>query len=200
MSLLPSLFGGVEVDGRWLVLGVAAQHWPGYLAEAFRVVKPGGYIQMIEYDKESLGKAYSSNNCLPQDSALVKYYAVYSAMTQKMNYGFDLPFIEAELEKLGFADVKIEQLRIPAGPWSEDERLKKVGELCLRSMNMGFEALDDTVSKAIPGMSRESRKAWYNQIGEEMRNPKYRVEVRPYAFLGDSLLTYRWLITARKPE
>lgn len=160
-------------------MGLAGHHWPAYLKEISRVVKPDGFLQMIEYDKESVGKCYSSNDSLPVDSALSKYQLLFSDITTKLNYGLDIPSLKTDLQNLGFVDIKVEKLCIPVGGWSEDERMKSVGETCLKIMKMGIESLDGVVRQGVPEMSFEERKVWYSEVGEDMGNPRYRIEIRP---------------------
>ena len=58
---------------RWLVLGVPTDRWPVYLSEVYRVLKPGtGWLQMLEFDREGVGRVYSENDSVPEESALSK--------------------------------------------------------------------------------------------------------------------------------
>lgn len=69
---------------RWLVFAIPRNCWQSYLSEVYRVLKPGtGWIQMLELDREGVGRSYSRNNSIPEDSVLNKVFP------ERMDYGTD---------------------------------------------------------------------------------------------------------------
>jgi hypothetical protein len=118
---------------RWLVLAIPTNCWQFYLSEVYRVLKPGtGWLQMLELDRDGVGRPYSENNSLPEDSALSKvfsrimyyetdaqYTEICQAFMDMANLGFEAGKCENYLKAQGFVDIEIKPYLLPIGTWPE---------------------------------------------------------------------------------
>jgi hypothetical protein len=109
--------------------GVTRTQWPLYLADVYRVCKPGtGWAQIIE------GGCYlvSQSGTVPKDAALeavtcmnsVVVDSKYNECVQKVfEMGRDLLYspyhVEEHMRQAGFIDIQVQELRLPCGDWPE---------------------------------------------------------------------------------
>jgi hypothetical protein len=67
--------GPMSLNGRLINAGVTVDKWPGFMREAFRILKPGsGWAQCIEF---AFPFVFSENNSLPLDAPLSKVNQAY---------------------------------------------------------------------------------------------------------------------------
>ncbi|GKT74957.1 methyltransferase domain-containing protein [Colletotrichum tofieldiae] len=101
--------------------------WPELFAEAYRVLKPGGWIELQE-----MRWVYGCDDgTMGPDFAPVRMVAnIKEALAQlsvDMNAAERYP---KHAEDAGFVDLKHEVKKVPVGPWPKDSRLKKIGDYC----------------------------------------------------------------------
>lgn len=56
-----------------LCSGNAIRSWPNYLAESFRCLRPGGWVEAQEFDLAP----QSDNDSFPEDSAIIKWHKLF---------------------------------------------------------------------------------------------------------------------------
>jgi hypothetical protein len=103
------------INSRFLADGIDANRWPSYIRDLRRVLKPRGWVQMIEL----IPHIQSENGRLGDDSHLTRWWLLYSRALQQMGkqprVGRDL---EAMLRREGFDPVQGRTYNIPIGKWS----------------------------------------------------------------------------------
>jgi len=103
---------------------MSVRDWPGMLRQAYRVLKPGAYIELAELDLHP-GPAYEG---MPIPPVISKWFRVQGEMLQRQ--GFDMRIaskFKALLEDAGFESVVEEVRNVPWGRWPKDERMKMIG-------------------------------------------------------------------------
>ncbi|KAI7849785.1 S-adenosyl-L-methionine-dependent methyltransferase [Circinella umbellata] len=92
--------------------------WNHILEEMFRILKPGGYIELIEQD-------LWHHNPGPVQNAFDTFM-----QEQCVEWGLDFAFTESlgtKIEESGFENLEYRQLDIPIGEWPKDAELKQFG-------------------------------------------------------------------------
>jgi hypothetical protein len=122
--------------------------WPEVLTEAYRCMKPGGYIELTEYDSRLLQftvsllcrhgsdpvsvQIRSDDGTLTPDNPILRFgLALEDAMTKSGRVNPSEEQLKTRLEKAGFVNVQAFTVKQPVGPWAKAPFLKKVGLMVL---------------------------------------------------------------------
>jgi ubiquinone/menaquinone biosynthesis C-methylase UbiE len=110
------------IYGRELIMAI--RDWPRLIRQAYRHLKPGGYIEL----SGSYPSFQSDDDTLPADSAYVETGQIYFDMSERIgSSGHEVRNWKQYLEEAGFVDVQQRIFRIPTNPWPKDPTLKKIG-------------------------------------------------------------------------
>jgi hypothetical protein len=63
--------------------------------------------------------------------------------------------LRQRLEKAGFVNVVVKNIKEPLGPWPKDKRLKTIGAMCLLNGETGIEAFGLAPLTRVLGMGKE---------------------------------------------
>lgn len=124
------------IHGRMLV--GAIRDWPSFLEQCYAHLAPGGQLELPEtcYPWQS---ALAGKGVTPITSPFLTWAGL--AGQAWASAGFDNFHVlrhEYRMKRLGFVDVEHFESRWPVGPWSDDEREKKIGAICLGIYGMFF--------------------------------------------------------------
>jgi len=164
--------------------GIPAQSWPPYIAEVYRVLKPGsGWATFLE-----IGTGFKSDDgSLPEDSAINRWQQYIMEALAKMGIDLDIGRRLGELVKeQPFVDVKVEEIKMPHGPWSSDEKGRLIGAFSRRMWSKSPESSEPLMWDVIP--DADERTAFIRQLQMELSNPDYHI-----------YCTWH-LVIARKPQ
>ncbi|KAK1749537.1 S-adenosyl-L-methionine-dependent methyltransferase [Echria macrotheca] len=110
---------------RYLFGGIA--DWNQLFADAFRVCRPGGWVESGEVEVDFV----SDDGTVKQDSSL----ALWGKMCNETGKKIGRPFtvltdgLQREgMEKAGFVDIKTVEYKLPVGGWPQDFKLAEVGQ------------------------------------------------------------------------
>ena len=140
------------IHQRLLVCGLRRTDWPIALAEIHRALRPGGWVQLGEYNSNWGSGPYA-----------LKQIAVYEAIAehrgQNIHVNKELPEL---LKNAGFVDVRVERRSLPLGAWG-GERGKRaalqvvvptppdvVDEAPKTAMNVGVDPEGQAVQETDP--------------------------------------------------
>ncbi|KAK1985018.1 TAM domain methyltransferase [Colletotrichum cereale] len=116
----------------------AIKNWPELFAEAYRVLKPGGWIEL-----QDMHWAYGCDDeTMGPDFTPVHMQARIKEALGKL--GVDIHAAESypkHAEDAGFINLKHEIKKVPVGPWPKDPRLKKIGDYCCAVIYDGLHAI-----------------------------------------------------------
>ncbi|KAI7904165.1 S-adenosyl-L-methionine-dependent methyltransferase [Cokeromyces recurvatus] len=106
--------------------------WPKLISEFFRILKPGGQIQLVEYD-------LLFKNPGPVLTQVNEYYRIAaSAIDVNPDYTFSLPDY---LKEAGFTNIEIKTYDIPIGEWPATDLEKQYGYLYKEQMRALFKSM-----------------------------------------------------------
>lgn len=111
--------------------------WPALFKQALKHIKPGGWVELVEYALD----IFCDDDTLNKDMALSRYYELLHKASAATNSKFSgsgemRPYIDAA----GFENVTEKVIKMPLGTWPASKKDKEVGAYCLLASNTGFEA------------------------------------------------------------
>jgi len=168
------------VHSRILMAGVTRTQWPVYLADVYRICKPGtGWAQIIE------GGCYliSQSETLPKDTAL----EIYNGCVQKVfEKGRDLLYspyhVEDHMRQAGFVDIQVQELRLPCGDWPDDLKMKAIGRRAINTWTSTVEPLVQQMKAFYP--DDQQREDFARRVQEDMANSSYHLYVPVICAIG----------------
>ena len=120
-----------------LMIG-AIKDWPKLLRQAFACAKPGGWVELQDWDIQ----LYSQDDSFPADSALRKWNTMaiegIRASGSEPHLG---PSFEQWMKDAGFVDVTVVKTPVPVGSWPKDAKLKEMGVLNHIQLSEALEAV-----------------------------------------------------------
>ncbi|TDZ16701.1 Secondary metabolism regulator LAE1 [Colletotrichum orbiculare MAFF 240422] len=163
--------------------------WPALYAQAFEHLKPGGYIEIKEFEVGHLSQAYGDD--LPEDhihnrTAKIMLQAAErlgKPLTQTRDHG-----IAKALKAAGFVDIVEKRWPIPIGSWPADPILKEVGQCNWEFIDQSFEGFCLFLLKEIMGWEYEEIVMFVAENRQALRD----VKLQSFQYLH--------LVYARKPE
>ncbi|CAG8573953.1 2822_t:CDS:2 [Ambispora gerdemannii] len=121
------------------------------IPDLFRVLKPGGYIEIMDLDMKAMNEGPSTNELLS---------AIQAQLTSKKINPIITPLLDKFLESAGIVDIDIEENCHPIGEWGD-----KLGVIALNDLSQWFNQLK---SELAPFM-RLSDEDYDEKVGEFRR-------------------------------
>ncbi|KAF5512179.1 Secondary metabolism regulator LAE1 [Colletotrichum aenigma] len=108
--------------------------WVSLYRSAFRHLKPGGWVQNLEFDVN----IQSDHVQLPPDHIFHEWRQIFDQGGEKMGRSFSISrghTMKHNMEAAGFVDVVERKIKTPMHGWPKDEKLQHAGLL----INMAFD-------------------------------------------------------------
>lgn len=129
--------------------------WPQLYKEAFRHIRPGGYIEQMEWSVHNR----SSDGTLSPDAVLARWSQNAIRAGTITGKTFEVAENMAGLiREAGFVDVVEKRFRWPVGPWSSDPKLKEIGRWNLLNWEEGMEGWVMAAYTRVLGVSLHATK------------------------------------------
>ncbi|PMD31116.1 S-adenosyl-L-methionine-dependent methyltransferase [Hyaloscypha variabilis F] len=105
--------------------GSAIRNWPNYLSEAYRCLKPGGWVEAQEFVFDIM----SDDNSLPPNSTIVEWNneGYKGALLGGCDMRISAQQIRTYMEAAGFVNIQTINMKWPIAPWSKDPKLRDAG-------------------------------------------------------------------------
>ncbi|KAL2170685.1 hypothetical protein VTG60DRAFT_4527 [Thermothelomyces hinnuleus] len=160
--------------------------WNQLFREAYRVIKPGGYIETFEAD----AAIFSDDGTVEEGSPLDQWGKVFGEGGRKFGRTF-LPVSDnvqrTGLEAAGFVNLVQQDFKVPITAWPADKKLAEIGAYGHLSMEQDAEGLILYTFQQIMGWSSAEVNAYVAHLRRQLRDKN----VHPLARLR--------LIYAQKP-
>lgn len=106
-------------------LSGAFESWPAIYGECFRHLRPGGFLEVIDFD-------HAETSSLVPDSYLAIYVAAIREAAERSGRRWGIAHLKrGMIEEAGFVDVQRTVMNIPIGTRSADPSRKTLGKLWL---------------------------------------------------------------------
>ncbi|RPB03580.1 S-adenosyl-L-methionine-dependent methyltransferase [Choiromyces venosus 120613-1] len=159
--------------------------WPKLFKQAYRVTKPGGYLESAEPTLQ----IFCNDGSLDLESPM----AMWSKNMIKSADLFGKPGNIAHLTKgwmidAGFVNVEEKILRLPVGPWPKDPLLKEIGRFNMLSGMQGLDGFTLALFTRVLGWSAEDVMKFIQTVKDQL------LDRRTHAFANYHV------VYGRKPE
>ncbi|KAG9239313.1 putative Demethylmenaquinone methyltransferase [Amylocarpus encephaloides] len=115
----------------------AFKSWTGIYTESFKHLKPGGYIEVVDFDDHERFMSY-----FDPSEGIHEWLLAINEASRVIGRPRGAAHLSVEvLESLGFVDVKITDQQIPMGNWPDDPGAQQIGKHFLVAQLCGIEAL-----------------------------------------------------------
>jgi len=121
------------VNIRCLTEGIRSDRWPPLMRELWTLIKPGGWVQMIELDFANIGLSLkeSDDNIDKELNAIEEWEELYKQgmrqMQRNINIAQEIPTI---MTNMGFENVIKKDHQLDIGSWRQDGQFNIKSRLC----------------------------------------------------------------------
>jgi hypothetical protein len=163
----PSHFDLIHIRG----LTGCIKSWPYTYAQAYQHLKPGGWIEHLEFSVETSADKTSDKYA---DQILTAFsQSVLNAGETKTGMTFDtIHVMRGHIEAAGFVDVHEERFVWPIGPWPKDEYLKDMGRWGERNWCDGIEGWVMALYTRLLGWTYDEVKAFVSDFQGVIKDRK----------------------------
>ncbi|GAQ06613.1 hypothetical protein ALT_3934 [Aspergillus lentulus] len=151
------------VHSSLLATGINRARWPSYLADIRRVLKPGGWVQLIEI----YFNVQSDNGSITEEHALRRWSRQFMRSyegTKDLRVGTRLNNL---LRGGGFEDIDARMIPLPLSAWSNDTRMQQIGMLNRENVNSLLPSLALYPLTQISGMPQQDFQDLITQARQE---------------------------------
>ncbi|KAF7163148.1 hypothetical protein CNMCM5623_008218 [Aspergillus felis] len=151
------------VHSRLLATGINRARWPSYLADIKRVLKPGGWVQLIEI----YFNVQSDNGSITEEHALRRWSTQFLRSyegTKDVRVGTRLNNL---LRDGGFKEIDARMIPLPLSAWSIDRKMQEIGMLNRDNVNNLLPSLALYPLTQISGMPQQDFQELITQAREE---------------------------------
>ncbi|RKL50866.1 hypothetical protein BFJ72_g319 [Fusarium proliferatum] len=144
--------------------------WPGLFKQAYKCLKPGGYIESHEASP-CIG---SDDNSVSEDSAMGQWGKIFMEGGRRLQRPFSVLEDNVQVESMnevGFINIEEEEIKVPIGGWPEDPRLKEAGQYFQAAILQDVEGTLTFIANLL-GWSKEEIHVFAARYRREIRSKK----------------------------
>lgn len=150
-------------------LNGSVKSWETLFKDAYRCVKPGGYVESCELSV----RIESDDGSVTKNSCMYRWGELFTDAAKVLGRSFTV--IEDDLqrkgmEEAGFVDIQEKEFKIPLGIWPAEPVMKEIGILMLAAMVSDLEGFALDVATSIKGWSKETTFVYTALLRREMLN------------------------------
>ncbi|KAJ5218213.1 uncharacterized protein N7498_000312 [Penicillium cinerascens] len=149
-------------------LGGAIANWPRLLRQAYEHLRPGGWVELQEFEVTLRSDDDSLRLAPTLCEFLGRLHEASEAFHRPMNIaeGHRQRMVEA-----GFEDVSDEVYKVPSSAWSRDPVQKQIGRYNLCSLLMAVESYSLALFTRVLGWSNNETQVFLAGVRRDLRNP-----------------------------
>lgn len=147
----------------------AISDWDHLYEQAYRVCKPGGWIEHID------GTAIpgTDDGTIAEGSALDQYGKLFVEAGRRLGLTqtvADDNLQENGLKKAGFVNLTVKTFKMPVSPWPQDPKMKEIGVFTRAGMNGDLEGISQYVAGNVMGWPQEEMAAYLAHLRQELKD------------------------------
>ncbi|KAI0399400.1 S-adenosyl-L-methionine-dependent methyltransferase [Xylaria palmicola] len=161
--------------------------WDALYAEAFKVCKPGGWVEVVEPSVN----LRSDDGSVREGVALYDWGRLFNEASSKYGRGMSMVddgTIMETMRKAGFVDLRSRTFKLPATPWPRDQKTQQLGAFCRLAMEQDLDGYAMYLFTNALGWSEQQVTVFLARVRKEIHN----MRLQPY-FLVEA-------VYGRKPE
>jgi hypothetical protein len=167
--------------------------WSALFKEAFRVCKPGGWVESYEASP----RMESDDGSVTETCAINEWGKFFIEGGKKLNRTFEIldkDLQKKSMEDAGFVDVQVWDFKVsfttgqqpsitsglnaylmqaPIGGWAEDTHLKEIGQFAQAALEQDYEGYVLFMANMVLGWSKEEVSTYCAQLRREIRSGKF---------------------------
>ncbi|KAH6663462.1 S-adenosyl-L-methionine-dependent methyltransferase [Halenospora varia] len=151
--------------------GFGLRNWDSFLAESYRCLKPGGWMEA----KEITFLPLSDDDSLPKNCAISIWHeklhegATMGAANLRLTSSDVIPLFE----KAGFVNIVALNFKIPIGSWPKNAKWKEIGECQHCALRDGLQAFSQVVFRQFLNYSEQDLEIFLMNVRKELGNRAY---------------------------
>ncbi|KAE9378794.1 S-adenosyl-L-methionine-dependent methyltransferase [Stipitochalara longipes BDJ] len=151
-----SLFGSIE-------------DWPALYKQAYKHLKPGGYIEQVEISID----IRSDDGTVTPGSPLRTFTELFEQAGEMTGYTFCIAEkMESMIAAAGFENLVQKIIKTPIGGWAKDQELRELGRWALLGFDIGLEGYAMATLTRHMGWSQNEVHVLLAQIRQAAKDPK----------------------------
>ncbi|KAK4465270.1 S-adenosyl-L-methionine-dependent methyltransferase [Cladorrhinum samala] len=168
------------VNSRMMAAGIHGNRWSNYMSDILRVLRPGGWCQMVEI----YFNAQSDNGTLTENHALQMWSQNYMQSLQPYKDPRAPLRLQSLMTQAGFVEVESRLLRLPLSGWPTDPREQEIGAANRPNVHRLLSALALYPFSQGLNMSNTEFQLLVAQARSEADNPAFKAYFPVYVCIG----------------
>ncbi|KAH7140975.1 S-adenosyl-L-methionine-dependent methyltransferase [Dactylonectria macrodidyma] len=157
--------------------------WSGLIKEAYRVCKPGGWVESYE----ASAMMESDDGTVTDTCAINEWGKFFIEGGKKLGRTFTILDDDLQrkyMEEAGFVDIKTWDLKAPIGGWAKEDRLREIGQFAQAALEQDYEGYVLYMANMVLGWSQEEVTLYCAQLRREIRSGKFHPYYRQRVVYG----------------
>ncbi|KAG0136863.1 S-adenosyl-L-methionine-dependent methyltransferase [Tuber indicum] len=159
--------------------------WDRLLLQAFRHLKPGGWLEAVEHDYV----IRSDDGTYPEDCAIRRWFDLMNEAADKA--GRTLSKVESindSFRTVGFENVAETRHKVPWGTWPKERKKKELGAWILMITESGFESFGMALMTRTLGMTPSEVSVLCEKAFAELKSKKFHIYNYHHFLIGQKPL------------
>ncbi|KAL7763093.1 hypothetical protein ACKLNR_006451 [Fusarium oxysporum f. sp. zingiberi] len=163
---------------RWLVGSIV--DWGQLFKEAYKCLKPGGYIE----SHEALSRMDCDDGSITERSAMHQWGKFFVEGGKKIGRSFTIVedgVQRSAMEKAGFVNLEERDFKVPIGGWPKDPKMKEIGKYAQATLEQDIEGYVLFMANTVEGWTKAEVEMYISMLRRELRqgnmHPYYRQKV-----------------------
>ncbi|CAG8927155.1 unnamed protein product [Penicillium salamii] len=157
-------------------MGGSISDWPRLLAQGFQHLRPGGWIELCEFEV----MLRSDDDSIALAPTLCEFLGHLDQASARFNRPMNIArYHRQHLIEAGFENVHDDTFKVPSSTWPSDPLNKEIGKYNLCSLLLAVESYSLALFTRVLGWSNERTQVFLAGVRRELKNP----DVRSYCIL-----------------
>ncbi|CAG8094896.1 unnamed protein product [Penicillium olsonii] len=152
-------------------MGGSISDWPRLLAQSFQHLRPGGWIELCEFEV----MLKSDDDSILLAPTLCEFLDHLDQASARFNRPMNIArHHRRQLIEAGFEEVHDDTFKVPSSTWPTDPLNKEIGKYNLCSLLLAVESYSLALFTRVLGWSNERTQVFLAGVRRELKNPNVR--------------------------